>query len=306
MLAPLTVVLDSNSDLRSSHGLALIDDVSRFLKHQRQLLRGSFGNAAAGKHGAARARPGSRNGSARVIAGHRADGVGARQLQRRVEPGGGETPRWPPGSKRTGLLADPVLRRRDRDGARGESETGLGRPAGHSRAIALVDRPHPAPRWPPAPERGTRRRPSRRDGPRIDPRRRRGRAARRRAGQARHEVSSILDDPVGRIALNRLLITPETVREHPELLRSFAAYITPDGRRARIDLAQADRIYSVAGMDQVQTLRRRLNEFLGEVKGLRRDGPDHRRERRIRRYPGRIRATRFRAGMLCRLAFSWS
>jgi RND superfamily putative drug exporter len=57
----------------------------------------------------------------------------------------------------------------------------------------------------------------------------------RRAGQ---EVSEILDDPVGRQTLNRLLITPRTVREHPDLLRSFAAYISPDGKKARIDLIQ--------------------------------------------------------------------
>ncbi len=37
-LAPLTVVLDSDSDLRSSEGLALIDDVSRFLARQRRIL----------------------------------------------------------------------------------------------------------------------------------------------------------------------------------------------------------------------------------------------------------------------------
>ena len=37
-LSPLKVVLDSDSDLRSSQGLALIDDVSRFLARQRRLL----------------------------------------------------------------------------------------------------------------------------------------------------------------------------------------------------------------------------------------------------------------------------
>ena len=37
-LAPLTVVLDSDSDLRESKGLALIDDVSRFLARQRRIL----------------------------------------------------------------------------------------------------------------------------------------------------------------------------------------------------------------------------------------------------------------------------
>ena len=37
MMAPLTVVLESDTDLRSSEGLALIDDVSRLLSHQRRL-----------------------------------------------------------------------------------------------------------------------------------------------------------------------------------------------------------------------------------------------------------------------------
>ncbi len=37
MLAPLTVVLESDIDLRKSEGLALIDDVSRLLSHQRKL-----------------------------------------------------------------------------------------------------------------------------------------------------------------------------------------------------------------------------------------------------------------------------
>ncbi len=88
------------------------------------------------------------------------------------------------------------------------------------------------------------------------------------AAQARHEVSSILEDPVGRRALNRLMITPETVRDHPELRQSFAAYISPDGHRSRIDLTQVDRIYSAAAMDQVETLRRRTNEFLGDFEGI--------------------------------------
>ena len=37
MLAPLTVVLESDTDLHGSEGLALIDDVSRLLSHQRRL-----------------------------------------------------------------------------------------------------------------------------------------------------------------------------------------------------------------------------------------------------------------------------
>ena len=51
------------------------------------------------------------------------------------------------------------------------------------------------------------------------------------AGRAHREVTEILNDPVGRRALDRLLIDEQTVHEHPELLKSFAAYITPDGHR---------------------------------------------------------------------------
>ncbi len=58
------------------------------------------------------------------------------------------------------------------------------------------------------------------------------------------------------------------MHDNPELSRSFAAYITPDGHRARIDLTQADRMFSHDAMDQVLTLRRRLNDYLGEYEGI--------------------------------------
>ncbi|MDR3617846.1 MAG: MMPL family transporter [Paludisphaera borealis] len=88
------------------------------------------------------------------------------------------------------------------------------------------------------------------------------------AERAHREVSGILSDPLGRRALNRLLITPETVKENPELLKSFAAYITPDGRHARIDVTLTDRVFSNGAMDQVETLRRRLDDYLGEYEGI--------------------------------------
>jgi RND superfamily putative drug exporter len=88
------------------------------------------------------------------------------------------------------------------------------------------------------------------------------------AARAHHEVASILDDPVGRRALDRLMINAETVRDHPELEGGFAAYLTADGRHARLDLTQSDRIFSHAAMDEVQTIRARLDAFLGEVDGM--------------------------------------
>jgi RND superfamily putative drug exporter len=84
------------------------------------------------------------------------------------------------------------------------------------------------------------------------------------AERARAEVSEILDDPVGRHSLDRLLVTPRTIREHPELLRAFQAYIAPDGRLARIDVVQRERMDSEPAMSQVVDLRRRLGAYLGE------------------------------------------
>lgn len=90
----------------------------------------------------------------------------------------------------------------------------------------------------------------------------------RGAERAHHEVTAILNDPVGQRVLDRLLITPETVRDNPELLKSFDVYITPDGRQAHIDLTQSNRVFSDPSMDQVETLRRRLKEYLSEYEGL--------------------------------------
>lgn len=88
------------------------------------------------------------------------------------------------------------------------------------------------------------------------------------AEQAHRELEVILNDPLGRRALDRLLITAETVEENPELLKSFAAYITPDGRHARIDVVQAERVFSNDAMNQVQTIRKRLDDYLGEYQGI--------------------------------------
>ena len=90
----------------------------------------------------------------------------------------------------------------------------------------------------------------------------------RGADLAHREVAAILEDPVGRRALDHLLITPQTVHDNPELLQSFAVYITPDGHHARIDVTLADRVFSDGAMNQVETLRRRLTDYLGEYQGV--------------------------------------
>ena len=101
---------------------------------------------------------------------------------------------------------------------------------------------------------------------------------------------TILDDPVGRRALDRLLITAADGPRAPRAAPSFAAYITPDGRRARIDLVQADRVFSAAAMDQVETLRRRLERLPRRRRRAARPGRDHRGQRRVGRHPRLTRA----------------
>jgi RND superfamily putative drug exporter len=62
---------------------------------------------------------------------------------------------------------------------------------------------------------------------------------------------------------------PETIAEHPELKRSFAVYLSPDGHRARIDVSQSERVFSVAATDHVVILRRKLQAFLDGASGPR-------------------------------------
>ena len=253
-LAPLTVVLDSDSDLRGSEGLALIDDVSRFLARQRRILEVRSATQPLGS--TARLDPARLSERLRAVnAGQSRMESGSRQLQKGLNEGAAK------------LRAALWLEERTGIPLTGSSDTTRAALASNLRQAwgGLLA------------ERGTSPRPEgvvRSNDPRNVLLHELTRAADGAgriavgAAQARHEVSSILENPVGRRALDRLMITPETVRDHPELRRSFDAYITPDGRRSRIDLTQADRIYSAAAMDQVETLRRRTNEFLGDFEGL--------------------------------------
>ena len=252
-LAPLTVVLDSDSDLKSAEGLALIDDVSRFLSRQQHV--GEVRSATQPLGSTAPLDPARLSERLRaVISGQAQIESGSHQLQDGLIDGA------------TKLRVALWLEERTGIPLTGSSEATRAAIAANLRGAWNA----------PATERGTSQRPESAVQP-NDPRfvliRELSRAAdgagRIAAGAARtrHEVSSILENPVGRRALNRLLITDETIRDHPELHRSLDAYITADGRRSRIDLTQSDRIYSAAAMDQVETIRRRTNEFLGDFEG---------------------------------------
>jgi RND superfamily putative drug exporter len=71
-------------------------------------------------------------------------------------------------------------------------------------------------------------------------------------------LAAILEDPEHRVALNRLLITPADLTDHPELRTALAYYLSPDGRRARIELDPAAPVFSAEGIDGVEALRHRL------------------------------------------------
>jgi RND superfamily putative drug exporter len=269
VLAPLTVVLESDHDLRGSEGLALIDDVSRLLTRQRGLAQVRSATQPLGSSAPLRrARIASRLGE--VGAGFAALADGAAQLQRGLNEGVAKLRAALWLEKQTGLrlmgnvepsaqdaAADPPAR-----AARGLRHASLALLGSGLTATAVTDRPQPS-----AP-------PVEKARPQDGMLGQLCRAA-EGAGQiaqgaalARHEVASILDDPVGHRALDHLLINDETVRAHPELERSFAAYLTADGRRARIDLTQAGRVFSHEAMDQVQSIRRRLDTFLADVEGM--------------------------------------
>ena len=275
MLTPLTVVLDWEGDFRRSEGLALIDDVSRFLSHQRRLTEVRSATQPLGSPEIlARARIASRLGEVNDGFVRLADGAG--RLHEGLSAGVMKLRAALWLEKKVGLhLTGATPEATGASTATDPEAARVGIASGLKHASLALFGTGLSSTWkrqaPPA--RSEAPEPANATDPREEMLRELTRAA-EGAGQiaegaklARREVSSILGDPVGRRALDRLMVDAETVQAHPELLRSFAVYITPDGRRARIELAQADRVFSGAAMDQVLSLRRRLNEYLGDLDG---------------------------------------
>jgi RND superfamily putative drug exporter len=322
MLAPLTVVLESDTDLHSSEGLALIDDVSRLLSHQRLLTEVRSATQPLGSpEPLERARLASRLGEVNDGFHQLSDGAGL--LRKGLTEGAAKLRAaiWLEETTGLSLTGKPVSANEPKSDAaisRANTRETLTSSLKQASAVLQVTPGLPATWNLPAlshaieaigenskstePDakmvRGTPRggvsnstQPAARiaqagpttagstplqpiEKPHEILLRELTRAAAGAAQiangalQANREVTAILNDPVGRRALDHLLIDARTVRDNPELLRSFAAYITPDGHRARIDLTQAPRMFSHAAMDQVLTLRRRLNDYLGEYQGI--------------------------------------
>lgn len=269
-VAPLTVLVESRSDLRHSEGLALTDDLSRLLSHQRKLLEVRSATQPLGS--TAPLEPARLDARLQAVNdGFRRMAAGASQLQEGLNQGAAKLRTAMMIEEMTGLSLTGGPVPTDETGSRDALVSGLSQATG---AMFGIRPPRPEP-----PKTSTARQPENKapeaakkaEGPRDVLLAELGKAA-DGAGQiaegaerALAEVTEILNDPVGRHALNRLLITPKNVKEHPELRESFDAYISPDGHLTRIDLVQSDRLFSPEALDQVISLRRKLREWLAEM-----------------------------------------
>jgi RND superfamily putative drug exporter len=270
-VAPLAIVLESDLDLHKSSGLALIDEVSRMLGRQRWLSEVRSATQPLGStEPLAPARLSNR--LAAVNQGFGRIETGARQLRDGLQDGLTKlsAARWL--GDVTGLhLPTGPAKPDEAKAAREALASGLNRTAGLLSPGGLPGfltgelRPNPPPPAHPAPV------PVQPADARPDAMVEQLGKAVAGAGQiadgvsrASEQITTILADPVGRRALDRLLITPETVKEHPELVEAFDAYIAPDGKLARIDVYQRARMFSGEAMDQVTTLRRKLRDRLDE------------------------------------------
>ncbi len=256
-VAPLTLVIASKTDLSDSEGLALIDDLSRLLSRQKRLEEVRSATQPLGSSEPLEpARLGSR--LKEVNTGFDRLAEGAETLHEGLIEGAAKLRTALQIRKYTGI---------DLTGSTEKSGESLVKGLSDASSALLGLSPAPAP---PAPDpRAEKAKAEELDAKELMIRDLTQAAAGAEqiaegARRAQKEVSAILNDPVGRRALDRLLITPATVREHPELRRSFAAYLSPDNHVARFDLTQSERIFSTSAVEQVGALRQRIRNFLDE------------------------------------------
>lgn len=267
-VAPLTIVMKGTLDksMRNSEGLALIDDVSRFIANNRRQV--SEVRSATQPLGSPEllepARISSRLGE--VDKGFARMSEGAGQLRDGLNQGAAKLELALRLEKLTGLPLTGGTMTDEK--ARESMSSGLRQASAALFGIKKPPEEKPKPE-PPKPD------PSKPDDPRQLMLRELKVAADGAsqiadgAARAHKEVGAILSDEVGKHALDRLLLTPRDIEEHPELLKSFAAYLSPDNRAAKIDVEQSGRMFSPDALNQVLTLRKRLREFLNERGGER-------------------------------------
>lgn len=258
--APLTVVLESDHDLRSALGLELIDDLSRKLGRQKWLSEVRSATQPLGSPAPLDpARLSSR--LAAVNDGFRKIEAGAGQLRKGLEDGLAKLKLARRLLDRTGFRPPQAGEPVDPNSAEAKANRAAFTNAFQRAGSLLAGRGGATPALAPAPAA-----PEKLD-PSIDQLAKAVEGASQIADgirKASEQISTILADPVGRRSLDRLMVDPATIRDHPELLQSFEAYITDDGKAARLDLTQSARVFSAEAMDQVVALRAKLSDRLDE------------------------------------------
>jgi RND superfamily putative drug exporter len=235
VVAPITMVIQSDKDLRDPDGLELIDDLSRFVTHQRKIGAVRSATQPLGSTGPLnQARLSSRLST--IHEGLVKLNDGASELEKGLIEGGAK------------IRATRFV----------ESRTGLNiLNLGTSKAKPKGDEVPKQPTPKPDPTEAMLREITRAaEG-----------ASRITSGSALagRELKTIIDSPVGRRALDRLLITPENIRDEPRLKEALDVYISSDGRLTRLDIEPEDPIFSVTAMTRVAGLRKRVGDFLNEL-----------------------------------------
>ena len=239
VLAPLSVVLKSKADLHSSEGLALIDDLSRYLSHFHHIDEVRSATQPLGSPDLLnQARISARLSAIRQGFGQLDEGAG--ELEKGLSEAAVKlrAALWLESKTGLSILGPPPAgSTKEKSGTR---KTAVGKEDARTRQVgALLKAAEGA-----------------------------GRIA-EGLGRAKRELETVLDDPVGRRALDHLLVNRATITDHPELARSFATYITPDGHYARLDVAQGEQVFSAGAMNGVDLLNRKIKEFLADA-----DGPE--------------------------------
>lgn len=243
VVAPITMIVQADRDLRDPDGLELIDDLSRFVTHQRKIGELRSATQPLGSTGPLQ----QARLSSRLKAIH--EGMvklndGAQELQKGLVQGGAKIRFARAVSKQTGFDI-------------------LGSFAGKSK-----DQPKGAPVKPDGPK--TNLPPASTDPTEtllVELTRAADGALQIANGSdlAQRELKTIIDSPVGRRALDRLLITPENIKAEPRLREALDVYCSNDGRITRLDIEPEDPMFSVTAMQRVVSLRRRITEFLNEL-----------------------------------------
>ncbi len=242
VVAPITMVIQSDKDLRDPDGLELIDDLSRFVTHQRKIGAVRSATQPLGSTGPLN----QARLSSRLSTIH--DGLvklndGAAELEKGLIDGGAKMRAAKFVESQTGLnlLNLGVGKARATPKAKGEAEK-------------KADPPKPDPT----------------DAMLKDITRAAEGASRINQGTALagKELKTIIDSPVGRRALDRLLITPENIRDEPRLKEALDVYISSDGRLTRLDIEPEDPMFSVTAMTRVAGLRKRVGDFLAELEWI--------------------------------------